>query len=76
MGAAENRSRDDIEPDFTADERAKLRELLDLIERGARKRLRPRPVDDASEDKVRPTPEQIADVRAKVRRHLKRQGAL
>lgn len=76
MGAAEDRSHDD-EAEFTAAERAKLRELLDLIERGARRRLRKKaPVDDPDGDKVRPTPEQIADVRAKVRKHLKRQGAL
>jgi hypothetical protein len=77
MGAAEDRRTDNPEPDFTPDERAKLRELLDLIERGARKRLRVRrPVDDPDEDRVRPTPEQIAEVRRKVRKHLKRQGAL
>jgi uncharacterized protein YnzC (UPF0291/DUF896 family) len=77
MGAAEDRSRDDDDADFTPAERAKLRELLDLIERGARKRLRSRqPVDDDGDDKVRPTPEQIAEVRAKVRKHMKRQGAL
>jgi hypothetical protein len=77
MGAAEDRRTDDAEADFTPDERAKLRELLDLIERGARKRLRVRrPVDDPDEDRVRPTPEQIAEVRRKVRKHLKRQGAL
>jgi hypothetical protein len=76
MGAAEDRSHDDAEAEFTPDERAKLRELLDLIERGARRRLRRRPVDDAGDDTVRPTPEQIAEVRAKVRKHMKRQGAL
>jgi hypothetical protein len=77
MGAAEDRRTDDAESDFTPDERAKLRELLELIERGARKRLSARQrVDDPNEDKVRPTPEQIAEVRRKVRKHLKRQGAL
>ena len=76
MGAAEDRDGSDLEAEFTPEERAKIRELLDLIERGARRRLRRRPIDDSDDGGVRPTPEQIAEVRAKVRKHLKRQGAL
>jgi len=77
MGAAEDRSHDsESESEFTPAERAKLRVLLDLIERGARERLRKAPVDESDDDKVRPTPEQLAEVRAKVRKHMKRQGAL
>lgn len=74
MGAAEDRSRDDagqVEevPDLTPAERAKLRALLDLIERGARAGLEPRK-RPAPKVYPRGTPEQEARLRAALMKRM------
>ncbi len=75
--------RDDDEPDLTPEERAKLRALLKLIERGARSEL-----DRPTVAKVRPeresppahepalTSDERAMVRAKVVKAMKRRGEI
>lgn len=71
MGAAEQHDDTEVEPvpELTPAERAKLRALLDLIERGAREGLAPR---KRPPPKKYPTgtPEQEARIRASVLKRL------
>lgn len=73
MGAAEDRDHDDQAvddvPELTPVERARLRALLDLIDRGARAGLSPR---KSTPPKKYPTgtPEQEARIRAAVAKRM------
>lgn len=74
MGAAESESptapESEPEPEFTPRERAKIRVLLDLLDRAGR-------VDRQKEVEVRepaPTPEDFAELRARKRRREHRHG--
>lgn len=74
MGAAEDRSHEPTEPvpEFTDAERAKLRALLDLLDRAARGKVdRPGP---ATVEPAAPTAEDFAELRAKRRRRAHRNG--
>lgn len=76
MGAAEDRSHDDVDqvevPDLTPTERARLRALLELIDRAALGKVdRPRP---PRLEPPAPTAEDFAELRAKRRRRAHRHG--